>query len=460
MRALAVCLGLIASASHADPHSPSSLAEFSDGLKRLVSEVSPAVVQVYVTAYGGANLLTSSGALATHQRGGSGVIVDATGYIITNAHVVEGARRVQVLITRPDGADNDSLASRQFVGAQVVFADIETDIAVLKTQVTGLPILEITDSDDLQPGELVIALGSPLGLATTVSIGSVSAVARQMRPEDPMVYIQTDASINPGNSGGPLIDTEGQIVGINTFILSRSGGSEGLGFAVPSNIVRSVFEQVRETGVVRRGTIGVRVQTLDPIMAAGLGLQRDTGVIVSDLDADGPAAAAGLRVGDVVLALNGRKMADGRQFVTGIYSQAIGERVILEVLSNGAFERIAVRVARRIHDQHRFTDLIDHESSLIGELGLLCLEIDEHVATMIPPPRHPRAAVVVAARAPGSVSQWRDGFQTGDVLYEMNGRAIRSLTGLKLRVSQLQAGDPVVFQIERDGKLRYVSFQL
>src|SRR5437867_2002721 len=174
------------------------------------------------------------------------------------------------------------------------------DLAVLKLDEKGLPFLPFGDSEALRPGELVLAFGSPLGLENSVTLGVVSAVARQVRPDDRMIYVQTDASINPGNSGGPLVDGQGRVVGINTFILSQSGGSEGIGFAAPSNIVRYVYEQIRTRGRVHRGEIGVRVQTVTPGLAAGLGLRQDWGAVVADVVPGGPAAEAGLRIGDLV----------------------------------------------------------------------------------------------------------------------------------------------------------------
>jgi serine protease Do len=224
---ICVCVASLPAAAFAQ--GDGSLTDLSDDLRKLVISVSPSVVQIYTTAYGpdDRGVLTASGSLATRHTGGSGVILDPDGYIVTNAHVVKGARRVQVLIsTAPDSTRRSILEPRgRLVGAQVIRADEETDLAVLKVQETGLPFLRLGDSDDLEPGQLVLAFGNPLGLKTSVSLGAVSAKARQLRPEHPMIYIQTDAAINPGNSGGPLVDTQGRVVGINTFIFSRSGGS-------------------------------------------------------------------------------------------------------------------------------------------------------------------------------------------------------------------------------------------
>ena len=248
VRALFACVLLLVAAP-ASAQQTGSLAALSDTLEAVSRRVGPAVVQIFVSGFavrGG--LVPSAEALVSPQRGsGAGVLLDPAGYIITNAHVVAGATRVQVVlpVSMVVGAERRSILRPRGrrVGAQVVGIDLETDLAVLKVQIDDrLPFLELGDSESLSPGQLVMAFGSPLGLENSVSLGVVSAVARQLEPEDPMIYIQTDASINPGNSGGPLVDVDGLVVGISTFILSQSGGSEGLGFAAPSNIVRTVYK--------------------------------------------------------------------------------------------------------------------------------------------------------------------------------------------------------------------------
>lgn len=436
-----------------------SLHEFSEELQQLVSRVSPAVVQVLTTGISPTGtILTSYGELQTQHGGGSGVILDPSGYIVTNAHVVEGARRVQVLLQAPgDGASILQPRSR-LLGAQVIAIDDETDLAVMKVRETGLPHLSLADSDGLRQGQLVLAFGSPLGLENSVTLGTVSARARQLEPDDPMIYIQTDASINPGNSGGPLVDTRGRVVGINTMMFSLSGGSEGLGFAAPSNIVRNVFEQIRDTGRVRRGIIGVRAQTLTPSLAAGLGLARDHGAILSDVFPGSPAERAGLLSGDIVLTMDGKVMENGRQLTVNLYNKAIGRTVRLETLRDGKERTVAVEVVERRNDPTRFIDLVDPQRNLVPPLGILCLEIDERVARMMPAPRRP-AHVVVAARAP-EAPYWEGGFEPGDVLHSLNGLPVTGLEALRARIGALKTGDAVVFHVERDGRMRYVSFRL
>jgi serine protease Do len=200
----------------------------------------------------------------------------------------------------------------------------------------------------------VLAFGSPFGLHNSVSLGVVSAVARQLEPESPMIYVQTDASINPGSSGGPLVDVSGRIVGINTLIVSQAGGNEGLGFAAPSNIVRTVYEQIKKNGRVRRGDIGVRAQTVTAVMALGLKLERDHGAILSDIMPGSPAARVGLKPGDLVLTLDGKPMDNGRQFLVGLYRHMVGDVVSLEILRDGRVLETSVAVSER---QDPFDDL-------------------------------------------------------------------------------------------------------
>ena len=314
---LALCVALLTPSARA--RESQELVVLSETLELLSHTVGLAVVQIFTSSYtAGEGLLQPGAALLSQQRGsGSGVIVDPSGYIVTNAHVVANATRVQVELTVPQEvtASRRSILppSGRLVGAQVVGIDAETDLAVLKVQVgRPLPSLELGDSDALKPGQLVMAFGSPLGLANSVSLGVVSAVARQVRPDHPMIYVQTDASINPGNSGGPLVDVRGQVVGISTFIISQSGGSDGIGFAAPSNIVRSVYDQIREQGQVIRGEIGVRAQTITPELAGALGLAQDWGVVLADVHPGGPADVAGFRIGDIVLSLDGKVMENAR----------------------------------------------------------------------------------------------------------------------------------------------------
>ena len=430
------------------------LAGLSRDLQALSERVKPAVVQILITGYAPAD-----GQLVKQRASGSGVILDSDGYVITNAHVVQGARRVQValagLASGPPGARSILKAPGRVVGAVVVGTDLETDLAVLKVDEKGLPVLTLGDSEALRPGELVLAFGSPLGLENSVTFGVVSAVARQVRPEDRMIYVQTDASINPGNSGGPLVDGQGRVVGINTFIYSQSGGSEGIGFAAPSNIVRNVFDQIRRTGRVHRGEIGVRVQTVTPALAAGLGLRQDWGVVLSDVPPDGAAARAGLRIGDLVVKLDGKVMENARQLEVDLYPRMPGGSVTLEVLRGAERLTYVVTVVERLGDPERFADRVSPERNSVARLGVLALDLDETVAQMLPPLRA-RAGVVVAT-ADGRTGP--DPLLPGDVIYSVNQEPVSGVESLRQALDRVRSGGPVVLEVERGGELRFLILE-
>src|SRR6266851_9126444 len=426
-----------------------ALHELSGALQSLSQRTGRAVVEIFSTGFALSNDEESgNAALLSRQRStGSGVIISADGYIVTNSHVVKGSRRIQVLVAtsleRPVGHSMiKAMATR--VDAKIVGIDRDSDLAVLKIDRTGLPFLHFGDSEELRQGQLVLAFGNPLGLANSVSMGVVSAMARQIKPDDPMIYIQTDAPINPGNSGGPLLDADGRVVGINTFILSQSGGSEGIGFAIPSNIVRNVVSQIRKDGHVHRGQIGVSVQTITPSLAAGLNLGRDWGVIVGDVAPEGPADEAGLKVGDVVVALNEKPIENARQLEVNLYRRPVGEKVKIEVLRDGQKLNFEVEVIERHDDPLRFADLVNPEHNVIARLGILGIEIDKQIAPMLPDLRI-QYGVVVAARAAGS--PYSTALDPGDIIHAVNGTPVTSVAALREVLDKLKSNDPIVLQI-------------
>jgi serine protease Do len=311
-----------------------ALAQLSESLEAVSAHVSPAVVEIWVSALGTVGPSGSLPTLGQQERRGSGFVLASDGYVVTNAHVVQGARQVSVVLTRPAAPDVPGRSIVKPIGrrvaATIVGVDEETDLAVLRVDADSLPVLALADSDSLRPGNIVLAFGSPLGLESSVTMGVVSAVGRQLADDHPMVYIQTDTPINPGNSGGPLVDVHGRVVGISTLIFSRSGGSEGIGFAAPSNIVRTVYEQLRRGGRVSRGVIGVEAQTITPEIAAGLRLPQNWGVVLADVYPRSPAATAGLLPGDVIAALDGKPMENARQFDVNVYGRT-GEVITLDV---------------------------------------------------------------------------------------------------------------------------------
>jgi serine protease Do len=440
---------------------PDALHELSTALESLSQRTGRAVVQVFSTGFA-LNEEDDSGdaALLTKQKStGSGVILSPDGYIVTNAHVVRGGRQVQVQLAgsqerlpghsviRPMGAKME---------AKVVGIDRDSDLAVLKIDRTGLPFLSFGDSGELHQGQLVLAFGNPLGLANSVTMGVVSSVARQIKPDDPMIYIQTDAPINPGNSGGPLLDADGRVVGINTFILTQSGGSEGIGFAIPSNVVRNVVRQLRQDGHVHRGQIGVHAQTITPTLAAGLDLPRDWGVVLGDVEPDSPADQAGLKVGDIVLALNGRVMENARDLEVNLYRKPLGEKVGIEVLRGTEKLSFHVEVIERDDDPMRFADMVNPDKNIVARLGILGIDVDKKISQMLPDLREPYG-VVVAARAAGS--PYSTQLDPGDVIHAVNNEPISSVAALRQALDKRKTTDPTVLQIERDGRLMYLDLE-
>jgi len=437
-----------------------SLRQFGNAVEALTRRVSPSVVQILVTALGSSGASQGMGVLERQRIIGSGVIVDPAGFILTNAHVVSGAERVRVALTIGPAASGG--ASRPLVGpilnARVVGVDAETDIAVLKVDTTGLPAMPFGDSDKLRKGELVFAFGSPAGLANTVTMGVVSSVAREIDPQPPVVYIQTDAPINPGNSGGPLADADGALVGINNFILSKSGGSEGLGFAIPSGIVQFVYKQLRSHGTVHRGIIGIRAIEITPELAEGLGLARSWGLLLEDVAPGGPAEASGLAIGDVVVAMNGQPVASLAEFVSTLTLRNVGKTVRLDVLRGTQPLTLAIPVIERPDRFNRLMEGVDPERNLVRRIGIIGIALDSISTNAVPGLRYPSGVLVVAlAGYGGSVES---GLIPGDVIHSVNRKRVAGLDDLRSVLLDLKVGSPAVLQIEREGVFKFLQFEI
>ncbi len=445
----------------AETKTPDALHELSAALESISQKAGRAVVQVFSTGFV-INDEEESGetALLTRQKStGSGVIISENGYIVTNAHVVKG-RQIEVQlaesferspgrhVTHPSGIKLE---------AKVVGVDRASDLAVIKIERSGLPFLNFGDSGELHQGQLVLAFGNPLGLSNSVTMGVVSSTARQIKPDDPMLYIQTDAPINPGNSGGPLLDADGRVVGINTFILTQSGGSEGIGFAIPSNVVHSVTDQLRKEGHVHRGEIGVYAQTITPNLAAGLGLGREWGVLLADVEPDSPAEEAGLKPGDVVLSINRRVMENARELEVNLFRRPVGEKVAIEVQRGTQKLTFNVPIIERHDDPMRFADLANPEQNVVARLGILCIDITQKIAEMLPDLRKPYG-VVVAARATGSAYSTQ--INPGDVIHAINTEPISSVQSLRQALDRHKPTDALILQIERDGRLMYLDLEV
>ena len=269
------------------------------------------------------------------QGEGSGVIVSSDGYIVTNNHVVDGATELNV-----------SMSDKREMKARVIGTDSQTDVALIKVDARDLPHVTLGSSAAVEVGDIALAIGNPFGLGQTVTMGIVSATGRGgLGIEDYEDFIQTDASINPGNSGGALVNTKGELIGLNTAILSRSGGNQGVGFAVPVDMVRQVMTQLKDKGVVTRARLGVYFQELRPELSSALGVKTSRGAVVTEIVPDGPAAKSGLQKDDVIVAMNGKDV-DGRSLRLAVGSMSPGTTIDLKVLRDGAEHKYSITLDR------------------------------------------------------------------------------------------------------------------
>ena len=434
-------------------------------MEALVRKVTPSVVQIVVSGYGPVeqNNRGNTDVVIGRQRTlGSGVIVDPAGYIVTNAHVVNVAQVVEVIVPQPAPDEGPVLslagARGQTFQGRVVGVAPEVDLALIKIDAKNLPALVIADYNKLRQGQFVMAFGSPEGLSNSVTSGIVSAVARQPDPDNPAIFIQTDAPINPGNSGGPLVNVDGEVVGINTFILSQSGGNEGLGFAIPSFLISEAIPQLQKYGHIHQGEIGMNVQTITPVIASGLSLPRDSGVIISDVHPDGPAEKSGLKVGDVILSVDGDAVDSLPILEIYLFRRVGGEHVKLTVLRGTETLTIDVPVIERPHNVDLLAGLADPAKNLVLRLGILGIPINDQVAALLPGLRYP-SGVIVAAHA-ANVANTDIPLQVGDVIHAINNMPVSDLAGIRAALDRLTPGAAVVLQIERDQELMYLSFQL
>jgi len=351
-----------------------------------------------------------------HEHGiGSGVIVTKDGYILTNNHVVDGASEVEVSLT--DG--------REFT-AKVIGRDPKSDIAVVKIAADNLPTVAVADSDQVEVGDVVLAIGNPFGVGQTVTKGIVSATERGgMGIEDYEDFIQTDAAINPGNSGGALVDINGRLIGINTAILSRSGGSQGLGFAVPSDLARNVMQSLVAYGHVTRGYLGVAIQNVTPALADEFKLKTASGALVSDVAPDSPAAKAGFQDGDVVLEFNGKKVTDSRHLKLEVADTKPDSTVPVQVLRDGENKTLTV-TAKQLPGTEQLADNNSNSSTDTGTLnGVGVADLDQQVRSQFNIPKAVSGAVITQVD-PASPSA-DAGLKPGDVIEEINHHAVKTV---------------------------------
>jgi serine protease Do len=422
-----------------DDHPIKRDGHFTTSFAPVVKKVAPSVVKVFTTTKG--KQLSSAQApflddpffrrffgedsnldksrrnfRAPKQHGlGSGVIVSKDGYILTNNHVVENADEVKVALT-PDG---------QEYTAKVVGKDPKTDIAVLKIEAKNLPYLEVADSEKIEVGDLVLAVGNPFGIGQTVTMGMVSATSRGANVGlDYEDFIQTDAAINPGNSGGALVDTEGRLVGINTAILSRTGGNQGIGFAVPINLAKSVMENLVEHGRVIRGFLGVNIQDVNASLAKEFELEDSAGALVADVTAKSPAEKAGLKSGDLITEFNGKPVRDSRHLKLQVGQTAPGEKVAVKALRDGKIKSFEVTLKEI--PQSELAAKSDKSDSISEDAlnGVTVGEIDAAARRQLSLPRDLKGALVTNVDQDSAA--YEAGLRAGDIIQEINRKPVQN----------------------------------
>lgn len=441
---------------------PAVLQQLNTALQELVARVSPAVVQILVTGYGAVEETNrSETALIARQHAvGSGIIVDSDGYIMTNAHVVQGAQRVRVVLSMPSGdlPQITPVGKEHVVEAKIIGVHKDSDLALIKIDQKGLPTLELGTTRRIHQGQLVFAIGSPEGLENTVTMGVVSSVGRQPDPDKPMVYIQTDAPINPGNSGGPLVDMDGYVLGVNTMILSQGGGSEGLGFAIPARVVRFVYQSLRKYGHVHRLEIDATAQNVTPTLAEALGLAQSYGVIVSDVEPSGPADNAGMKIGDIILSVDDRPIDTLPALTAAMYLHPLDQVMKLTIRRGKERKALEIPVLEHRDTMDRLMDEVDPQKSLIQRLGVLAVGLDGPLRTAVGETRIP-SGVIVVARAADLLGP-ETGLKTGDIIHSVNSAPVESVESLRNALQAVKPNASLALQVERDGKLMWLAFEL
>lgn len=435
---LALLLPLPVAAQQAPPRGPADFVELSKPLVPAVVNISTERALARVQPPGlGPEARPDAPPMRRGTALGSGFIIDPTGYIVTNNHVVENATTVSV-----------TLHDERRFEAKVVGTDPRTDIALLKIEHTEpLPHVRWGDSEQVQVGQWVLAIGNPFGLGGTVTSGIISATARNIGQGPYDAFLQTDAPINQGNSGGPMFDMNGGVIGVNTAIFSPTGGNIGIGFAVPSSLVRPVVEQLRETGTVRRGWLGVQIQTVNPDIAQALGMDQPQGALVSDVVAGGPAAAGGIRVGDVILRYNDRVLDEAQRLPLLVAETGIGSQAKLTILRDGKQRELTVTIAE-LPDEDRPPTLAQGDT---GELGLALGPLTDPIRAQMGLAPGTTGAVVKAVRQ-GSPAAER-GMRPGDVITMVAQQPVKGPEDVRSRIAEaIKAGRPNLLLLVRRGE--------
>jgi serine protease Do len=459
--------GSVHAASAMDNNSVEALTALDHAMEAVASRVTPAVVNVAVTSRSSSKLATSDGQMQGLPPGlqqffgpmlqlpsqpqiehgvGSGIIISPDGYIVTNDHVVDGATSIKV-----------TLNDRRILSAKVVGADKLTDLAVLKVNASDLPTIVWGDSTKLQPGQTVLAFGSPFGyFQFSVTRGIVSAVNRPNPYSDdarkPGGYIQTDAAINPGNSGGPLVNAHGELVGINTFIISNSGSFANAGFAIPSQIVRATTEQLIKSGKVEHGYLGIGMNDVTPDNAHFFNLQDATGAIVSQVTPDSPASRGGLHTGDVISQLNGQKILNGSALQVAVSEMAPGTKIALGIIRDAKPLTLNLTVGQ-FHGNSELASNDGEEDQPNGKIGLAVSNLTPEARQQFNVPEQVHGVVVQNVRPASPADD--AGIQPGDVILEIDRKPAESASQFADELHQNQDGKDFLMLVWSKGNSSY-----
>ncbi len=377
------------------------------------------------------------------QAMGSGFIVSQDGYIVTNTHVIDNASKIKV-----------TLNDKRELTAKVIGKDKYSDVALLKVEATGLPMVNLGDSDKLEVGQWVVAIGAPFGLDHSATQGIVSALSRSLPDGTYVPFIQTDVAVNPGNSGGPLFDLNGNVVGVNSQIYSRSGGYMGISFAIPVNLVKNITEQLKTAGVVNRGWLGVQIQNLDQELANSFSMTKPQGALVASVQPSSPADKAGVQAGDIIVGFNNAEVTSADHLPLLVGTTGIGSTVPLKVLRAGAEKILNVTIEKLADkDAGELQEVAQNSTTSTGALGLAVAGLSDQERKEAEIGTDGVVVREVRADSPAS----RAGLQTGDVIISVNNTGIKSPEELKMIVDKAPTDKPLAMLIQRDDEKRFIA---
>ena len=438
-----------------------SLSNLNESLVQVVRKVKASVVRIDVItrddrSYGsGAAIQSQPSPTGLQRLVGSGLILSSDGYIMTDAHVLKGATSINVTVENGLGRTSGNNSSN-LLHARVIGEFDAADLALLKVDTVDLtPITLETSSANLREGQLVFSVGSPEGLSNTVSLGVISSLARQLDQDGPISYIQTDAALNPGSSGGALVDINGRLIGINAMFVSEGGGSERLGFAIPSRFVEFAYQIIRQHGKVVWGEPGLKVQGITPLLAQGLHLGQNSGVVVSDVTPGTPAATAGLKILDVVTDLDGNPIGNVSEYFETLFHKKPGQEVVISVLRRASRADFALSLLPASEPSEAASKPGMSTVNLVPRLGAFCSALSSHSQVAVDKFRSRRGVLVEAHSGEGKQTL----LAPGDVIRSVNLRPVSNVGDLEDILDQTSPTRSVVLQIERDSHFLFLTVE-